>query len=73
MKAEGRAWQGTHAVPLLRDTLPWGPVIPVCSHGLQSEFTFGLNIYPRLTPTLKLEAAEQLLSHADTSPKTEES
>lgn len=71
MKTEGRAWQGTHTHTqfLLRDTPPLGPVIPACPHGLQSEFIFSLNIYPHLTPTLKPEVAEQLLSHTDTSPK----
>lgn len=70
---EGLGRERAYTQFLLRGTPPLGPVIPVCPHGPQSEFTFGFNIYPRLTPTLKPEVAEQLLRHADTSPKTEES
>lgn len=56
----------------MRDTPLVGPAIPVCSHGLHFEFTFGLSISSHLTPTLKSELAEQLLSEEDASSKQEE-
>lgn len=63
----------THARLLLKEEPPGRLTVLAYPHGLQLEFPLGVPAYPRLTPTLKPEAGEQVLSHPDTSPKTEES
>lgn len=64
VKAARRVWKGTNTAPPEGEPT-FGTSRSSLNPSLEAEITFGLTAYLPLTPTLKPEVAEKLLSHQD--------